>query len=125
MLINQDERSFLDAHKQYFEQAKMNFLHGFSPYVMTRFEEIHNKYVRPGFVLTPWCSECVIDMVRKLGEWYENVIDQESLAFQAGLDNVASQFVFPDDLDTITVQRGDIVMDAPVRKSKGRPKKKK
>jgi hypothetical protein len=47
------------------------------------------------------------------------------LSMQAGAANVAAQFVFPDDLDTITVQRGETVMDAPVRKKAGRPKKKK
>lgn len=125
MILTQDDREFLDAHKVYFEQAKMKFLHGFSPWVMDRFNAIFVKYVQPGYVLTPWCSECVIDMVTKLSAWYDGVRDEEMLAMQAGAANVAAQFVFPDDLDTITVQRGETVMDAPVRKKAGRPKKKK
>jgi hypothetical protein len=67
----------------------------------------------------------VIDMVTKLGAWYDGIRDEEMLSLQAGAANVAAQFVFPDDLDTITVQRGDTVMDAPIRKKAGRPKKKK
>jgi len=125
MILTQDDRGFLDAHKVYFEQAKMKFLHGFSPWVMDRFNAIFVKYVQPGYVLTPWCSECVINMVTQLGAWYDEIRDEEMLSLQAGSDNVAATFVFPDDLDTITVQRGDTVMDAPVRKKAGRPKKKK
>lgn len=125
MIIDQLDREFLDANKVYFEQAKMKFLHGFSPWVMDRFNAIFVKYVQPGYVLTPWCSECVIDMVTKLSAWYDGLRDEEMLSMQAGAANVAAQFVFPDNLDTITVQRGETVMDAPVRKKAGRPKKKK
>ncbi len=125
MILTQDDRDFLESHKVYFEQAKMNFLHGFSPYVMDRFNAIFVKYVQPGYILTPWCPSCVVEMVQKLAAWYDGVIDEESLAFSAGSDNVAATFVFPDDLDTITVQRGDTVMDAPIKKKAGRPKKKK
>jgi hypothetical protein len=125
MILTQDDRVFLDAHKVYFEQAKMKFLHGFSPWVMDRFNTIFVRYVQPGYVLTPWCSECVIDMVTKLGAWYDGIREDELLAMSAGSDNVAAQFAFPNDLDTITVQRGGTVMDAPVRKKAGRPKKKK
>jgi hypothetical protein len=125
MILTQDDREFLQSHKVYFEQAKMKFLHGFSPWVMDRFNAIFVKYVQPGYVLTPWCSECVIDMVTKLGAWYDGIRDKEMLSLQAFARSDAAQFVFPDDLDTITVQRGDTVMDAPVRKKAGRPKKKK
>jgi hypothetical protein len=125
MILTQDDRGFLESHKVYFEQAKMKFLHGFSPWVMDRFNAIFVKYVQPGYVLTPWCSECVIDMVTKLGAWYDGIRDEEMLSLQAGAANVAAQFVFPDDLDTITVQRGDTLIDAPIKKKAGRPKKKK
>jgi hypothetical protein len=124
MILMQDDKEFLYAHKVYFEQARMKFLHGFSPWVMDRFNAIFVKYVQSGYVLTPWCSECVIDMVTKLGAWYDGIRDEEILSMQAGAANVASQFVFPDDLDTITVKRGETVMDAPIRKKAGRPKKK-
>jgi len=161
MTINQDDRDFLESHKVYFEQARMKFLHGFSHWVMDRFNSIFVKYVQPGYVLTPWCSECVIDMVTKLGAWYDGIRDEEMLSIQAGAANVAAQFAFPDDLDfvpitiddekkefsfkagdvakamgleftlpmgdpeTIPVQRGETIVDAPIKKKAGRPKKKK
>jgi hypothetical protein len=123
MILTQDDRDFLESHKVYFEQAKMNFLHGFSPYVMDRFNAIFVHYVQPGYVLTPWCPSCVVEMVQKLAAWYDGIREDELLAMSAGSDNVAAQFVFPDDLDTITVQVGESVVDAPIKRKAGRPKK--
>jgi hypothetical protein len=123
MILTQDDREFLDAHKVYFEQAKMNFLHGFSPWVMDRFNAIFVHYVQPGYVLTPWCPSCVVEMVQKLAAWYDGIIDEEMLSMSAGSDNVAATFVFPDDLDTIPVQVGESVVETPVKKKAGRPKK--
>jgi hypothetical protein len=123
MILTQDDRDFLESHKVYFEQAKMNFLHGFSPWVMDRFNAIFVHYVQPGYVLTPWCPSCVVEMVQKLAAWYDGIVDEELLAFSAGSDNVAAQFIFPDDLDTIPVQVGESVVETPVKKKAGRPKK--
>jgi hypothetical protein len=154
MTINQDDRDFLESHKVYFEQAKMKFLHGFSPWVMDRFNAIFVKYVQPGYVLTPWCSECVIDMVTKLGDWYQLQKLKESVT-DAGIsfresngaiivaqsdgaktmeivqtavekaNEAFMNFVFPDDLDTITFETSNGVVDATIKKKAGRPKKKK
>jgi hypothetical protein len=125
MILTQDDRDFLESHKVYFEQAKMNFLHGFSPWVMDRFNAIFVHYVQPGYVLTPWCPSCVVEMVQKLAAWYDGIIDEEMLSLQAGAANVAAQFVFPDDLHTIPVQVGESVVDAPIKRKAGRPKKSK
>ena len=125
MILTQDDRDFLESHKVYFEQAKMNFLHGFSPWVMDRFNAIFVHYVQPGYVLTPWCPSCVVEMVQKLAAWYDGIVDEELLAMSAGSDNVAAKFVFPDDLDTIPVQVGESVVDTPVKRKAGRPKKSK
>lgn len=125
MTIDQSDREFLESHKVYFEQAKMKFLHGFSPWVMDRFNAIFVKYVQSGYILTPWCPSCVVEMVQKLAAWYDGIIDEEMLSLQAGSANVAAQFVFPDDLDTIPVQHGETVVDVPVKKKAGRPKKSK
>jgi len=90
MIINQSDRDFIESHTVYFQQAKMKFLHGFAPGTMDRFYEIYKRHINPGYVLTPWCSECVIDMVARLGTWYAQMQDDELLAVQAGARIVAS-----------------------------------
>lgn len=105
--INDIDLAYLRAHKVYFEQAKMNFLHGFNAHMMDTFHQIFQRYLQPGYVLTPWCSSCVLDMVQRLGDWYETVEDELATIAGAGVDNVAA-FTFPDDLDKIEpVQQSD------------------
>ena len=126
--INETDLQYLRAHKVYFEQAKMNFLHGFNAHMMDTFHQIFQRYLQPGYVLTPWCSSCVLDMVQRLGDWYETIEDELATIAGAGADNVAA-FTFPDDLDKIEpVQQSDtmtldggIVLTATKRK----PSKKK
>ena len=85
----------------------MNFLHGFNAHIMDTFHQIFQRYLQPGYVLTPWCSSCVLDMVQRLGDWYETIEDELATIQAAGSDNVAA-FTFPDDLDTIEpVQQSD------------------
>lgn len=125
--INDTDLAYLRMHKVYFEQAKMDFLHGFNAHMMDTFHQIFQRYLQPGYILTPWCSSCVLDMVKRLGDWYETIEDEMALSMQAGASNVA--FTFPDDLDTIApVQQADtmeldggIVLTATKRK----PSKKK
>ena len=126
--INDIDLAYLRNHKVYFEQAKMNFLHGFNAHMMDAFHQIFQRYLQPGYVLTPWCSSCVLDMVQRLGDWYETIEDELATIAGAGADNVAA-FTFPDDLDKIEpVQQADtmeldggIVLTATKRK----PSKKK
>jgi hypothetical protein len=144
MTINPADRDFIISHKVYFDQARMKFLHGFAPGTMDRFYEIYKRYINPGYVLTPWCSECVIDMVSRLGVWYNDLrdqeliaqsakhyTDQELLSVQAGADHVAfTASLWPEAIDTAPViideeKSAGHSLDAPEKRGKGRPKKKK
>ena len=143
MTINPADREFIETNKVYFEQAKMKFLHGFAPGTMDRFYDIYRRYINAGYILTPWCSECVIDMVTRLGAWYNDLRDQEEnakgsrhytdqelLSIQAGADTVANRAsLWPEEIDTVPViidfrKSAGHSLDAPVKRGKGRPKKK-
>ena len=126
--INDIDLQFLRSHKVYFEQARLNFLHGFNAQMMDTFHQIFMRYLQPGYILTPWCSACVLDMVKRLGDWYETIEDELALSQMAGADNVAA-FTFPDDLDTIepvqqadTIEMDGIVLTASKRKPKAKRK---
>jgi hypothetical protein len=150
MNINGSDREFIESHKVYFEQARMKFLHGFAPGTMDRFYEIYKRHINPGYVLTPWCSECVIDMVARLGTWYAQMQDNELLAVQAGADMVAARepatwpeatahfawlnfnesdkapgdvIPFPERAEQVAVKSAGNSLDAPEKRGKGRPKK--
>jgi len=103
----------------------------FLPGTMDRFYEIYKRYINPGYVLTPWCSECVIDMVARLGSWYSHLRHEELLSIRAGADTVAnSASLWPEVIDTAPViideeKSAGHSLDAPEKRGKGRPKKKK
>ena len=143
MTINPADRNFIESHKVYFDQARMKFLHGFAPGTMDRFYDIYRRYINSGYILTPWCSECVIDMVTRLGAWYNDLRDQEEnakgsrhytdqelLSIQAGADTVANRAsLWPEEIDTVPViidfrKSAGHSLDAAVKRGKGRPKKK-
>lgn len=124
--INETDLAYLRNHKVYFEQAKMNFLHGFNAHIMDTFHQIFQRYLQPGYVLTPWCSECVIDMVARLGAWYAQVQDDELIAVTAGADIVEARgTLFAVEAESITVKVAGNSLDAPKKRGKGRPKKSK
>jgi hypothetical protein len=121
-----EDREFIEGHKVYFEQADLNFLHGMQPHVMLRFEMLYKAYLDPKFVLTTWCSACVVDMMQRLAYWYRNLQPLEHPEPSTG-DDVA--FVFPDDLDKTELEyRQSLPYDAmgehsSIKKKRGRPRK--
>lgn len=68
--INPDDVEFIRTHAVYFEQARLDFLHGLQPHVRNQFEMIYKAYIDRNFVLTTWCSACVVDMMRRLDTWW-------------------------------------------------------
>lgn len=68
--INPDDAEFIRTHAVYFEQARLDFLHGLQPHVRNRFEMIYKAYIDRNFVLTTWCSACVVDMMQRLDAWW-------------------------------------------------------
>ena len=70
-LINPDDRAFIEQHTVYFEQARLDFLHGLQLHQRNRFEEIYQTYLDSNFVLTTWCSACVVDMMKRIADWWD------------------------------------------------------
>ena len=68
--INPDDLEFIRTHEVYFEQARLDFLHGMQLHTRNRFEQIYKTYLDKNFVLTTWCSVCVVDMMKRLDAWW-------------------------------------------------------
>ena len=87
--INPDDLEFIRTHEVYFEQARLDFLHGMQLHTRNRFEQIYKTYLDKNFVLTTWCSVCVVDMMKRLDAWWigckiQDIVD--SSIEQARLD---------------------------------------
>ena len=110
-----EDIAFIEQHAVYFDQARLNFLHGLQPQTRNRFADIYRAYLDPGFILTEWCSQCVVDMMQRLDtSWQQNKPSEDSV-----VEPETHVFVFPDDLEDNTAP----VNDPPPAKKRGRPKK--
>ena len=83
--INPDDRAFIEGHAVYFEQARLDFLHGLQLHQRNRFEQIYQTYLDRNFVLTTWCSACVVDMMKRLDAWWMAYKIQEIV--DSGMDH--------------------------------------
>jgi len=88
--MNDTDRDFLKFNEVYFEQARLGFLHGMPPATLAHMEQLYKTYLDKNFILTTWCSACVVDMMVRLSRWWEAVQQEEvetpSLLTMAGLD---------------------------------------
>lgn len=105
--INPDDAEFIRNHTVYFEQARLDFLHGLQPHVRNRFEMIYKAYIDRNFVLTTWCSACVVDMMQRLADWW-----QESVVYADTVQEPATETI-----ETIETPKPE------PKRGRGRPKK--
>lgn len=96
--IHPDDAEFIRNHTVYFDQARLDFLHGLQPHVRNRFEMIYKAYIDRNFVLTTWCSACVVDMMRRIADfWDANQPDdaQPQTAVEASIETNETPQVEP------------------------------
>ena len=62
---------FLKANAINFETVKLGFVKNLPMPVLTQYEAIYRAYLDEKYVVTPWCSACVFDMLKRLTALYE------------------------------------------------------
>lgn len=62
---------FLEQHQHNFETVKLGFVNNLSPTILSGYESIYRKYIDKNFVLTVWCSSCVMSMLTHLINLYD------------------------------------------------------
>lgn len=62
---------FLEQHQHNFETVKLGFVNNLHPNILSGYEAIYKKYIDKNYVLTPWCSSCVMAMLNHLINLYE------------------------------------------------------
>ena len=69
--IESADLAFMRDYKVYLDQAKMDFIHGMQPHVRNHYEMLYKKYLDKNFILTSWCGQCVIDMMKRIATLYD------------------------------------------------------
>ena len=100
--MKQEHKDYLEEHIGNFHTVQNGYVRNLDIQLLNMYEHIYKLYLDPNFVLTKWCSSCVMDMLKRLYNYYLS-LPQEQVQ------------------DLPIVQ--DSVQDIVQPKKKGRPKK--
>jgi len=128
MTIPQADRDFFKFNAVYFEQARMGFLHGMPQATLAHMEHMYRTHLDPRFVLTAWCSACVVDMMVRLSRLWESVQaadEAHALALQAAIPPAYVPEVISADLrpEPVATEVSARHVDKRPKSRRGRPKK--
>jgi hypothetical protein len=131
--------AFMRDYKVYLDQAKMDFIHGMQPHVRNHYEMLYKKYLDKNFILTTWCGQCVIDMMKRIATLYDQSTELKHPEPSTGDD--VPETPFPDVLEEIVPNdqnvwhtdyadrairekmAQDIVAVEKIKRKRGRPRK--
>jgi hypothetical protein len=102
--MKQEHKDYLEEHIGNFHTVQNGYVRNLDIQLLNMYEHIYRSYLDPNFVLTKWCSSCVMDMLKRLYTHYFN-LPQEQVQ----------------DLPIVQESVQDPVQEQP--KKRGRPKK--
>lgn len=68
-----EHRDYLEAEKANWEMVQNGYVRNLDLPLLKMYEHIYRLYLDPNFILTVWCSNCVMDMIRRLYKHYESL----------------------------------------------------
>ena len=72
VMISELDRQFIEIKKVHLEQSRLDFVQGLDNFTTNRFHQIHERYIG-AYALTIWCSSCVMQMLKRIDEWYTSL----------------------------------------------------
>lgn len=99
--MKQEHKDFLEANIGNYHTIQNGYIRNLDIYLLNMYEHIYREYLDSQFVLTKWCSSCVMETLQRLYNYYLSL---------------------PQEVVQNLVQPEDLVWVNPPRK-KGRPKK--
>lgn len=74
--MTKDDIIFIEQNIINFERVKLGFVTNLMPNILNGYQDIYRRNIDPHFVVTPWCPTCVISMLERLSNHYDNYIQQ-------------------------------------------------
>jgi hypothetical protein len=68
-----EHREFLKKHYNNYETVQSGYIRNLDGDIFRMYEHIYRTYLDAGFILTMWCSFCIMDMVKRLYVYYESL----------------------------------------------------
>ena len=73
----QKDLEFIELHIVEFESVKLGFTRNIQFDVLDEFQRIYQRNLDARFVLNAWCGACVFDMLKRLGNHYDSIIQNQ------------------------------------------------
>ena len=102
--MEQEHKDYLEQNIANYHMVQNGYIRNLDIHLLNMYEHIYRKYLDPQYVMTKWCSSCVMDCVQRLYSYYLSL----------------PQEVVQDIVQDI-VQENHVWVNPP--KKKGRPKK--
>ncbi len=62
--MKQEHKDYLEEHIANWHTVENGYVRNLDIQLLNMYEHIYRQYLDPQFVLTKWCSSCVMDMVQ-------------------------------------------------------------
>jgi len=102
--MEQEHKDYLEQNIANYHMVQNGYIRNLDIHLLNMYEHIYRKYLDPQYVMTKWCSSCVMDCVQRLYSYYLSL----------------PQEIVQDIVQDI-VQENHVWVNPP--KKKGRPKK--
>jgi hypothetical protein len=68
--MEQEHKDYLEQHIVNYHMVQNGYIRNLDIYILNMYEHIYRKYLDPQFVMTKWCSSCVMETVQRLYTYY-------------------------------------------------------
>lgn len=73
--MTQSDKDFIKENIINFDSVRIGFLRNIPIHILNRYESLYRQYLDPNFILTAWCSACVMDMMKRLIMYWDYIND--------------------------------------------------
>jgi hypothetical protein len=81
--MTQSDKDFIQEHIINFESVRIGFLRNIPIHILNGYESIYRRYLDPNYILTAWCSACVMDMMKRLLAYWDDInVEKEAAAVE-------------------------------------------
>lgn len=75
--MKQEHKDYLEEHIANWHTVENGYVRNLDINLLNMYEHIYREYLDKQFVLTSWCSSCVMDMVYRLYTYYFSLPQEE------------------------------------------------
>ena len=75
--MKQEHKDFLEANIGNYHTIQNGYVRNLDIYLLNMYEHIYREYLDSQFVLTKWCSSCVMETLQRLYAYYLSLPQEE------------------------------------------------